>query len=106
MIIQFNTDKTINGDEKNSSYFNSIIEEELKRFSDHITRIEVHLTDENGNKEGLKDRRCLLEARIENRQPIAVTNHASTNEEAVTGALEKLKISLETIHGKVSTHQK
>jgi hypothetical protein len=101
MIIQFNTDKTINGDEKHRAYFIGLITEEFERFSDSITRIEVHLGDENGNKEGIGDIRCMLEARLKGRQPIAVTSHADTNDAAVSASIDKLKASLETILGKM-----
>ncbi|MDQ6813093.1 MAG: HPF/RaiA family ribosome-associated protein [Bacteroidota bacterium] len=104
MIIQFNTDKNIEGGEKFNTYFTSIIEDELSRFDDKVTRIEAHLTDENGSKEGQADKRCLLEARIQGRQPIAVSNTADTHEQAVEGAIDKLKASLETILGKMKNH--
>ena len=104
MIIQFNTDKTINGDEKRELHFNFLIEEALKRFQSHISRIEVHLSDENGNKKGMNDMRCLLEARIEGKQPIAVSCQADTIEASLSGALNKLKSSLETILGRMHSH--
>lgn len=104
MKIQYNTDKTINGEERNQDFFSSQIAEELNRYESQITRIEVHLSDENGTKEGLKDIRCLLEARIEGRKPIAVSNQADTIEVAVSGAIDKLKASLETILGKLQNH--
>ncbi len=100
MTIQFNTDKTINGDEGHSSYFTTQIADELSRFSSQITRIEVHLSDENGNNDGLNDIRCLMEARQEGKQPIAVTNQADTTEQAVSGAIDNLVALLETITGK------
>ncbi len=100
MTIQFNTDKTINGSEKHNAFFTSLLSEGLKRFSAYITRLEVHLSDENGKKDGLNDIRCLIEARLEGRQPIAVTNIANTHEQAVEGAMDKLKASLETIIGR------
>jgi ribosome-associated translation inhibitor RaiA len=101
MTIQINTDKNIEGSERCNDYFTSMIEEELSRFDDRITRIEVHLSDENGSKEGQADKRCLLEARLEGRQPIAVSNMADNHAQAVNGAIEKLKSSLETIIGKM-----
>lgn len=104
MKIQFNTDKSINGDERHQDHFTTIIVEALKRFQSHITRIEVHLSDENGKKEGLNNMLCLLEARIEGRQPIAVSCKAETIELAVKGALYKLKNSLETILGRMQNH--
>ena len=104
MIIQINTDKNIEGSERFNDYFTSIIEEELSRFEEKITRIEVHLSDENGSKEGQADKRCLLEARLEGRQPIAVSNTADTPEQAVNGAIDKLKATLETIVGLMKNH--
>jgi ribosome-associated translation inhibitor RaiA len=104
MIIQINTDKNIAGDERLESYLNTIIKDELSHFSDNITRIEVHLADGNSQKKGEDDKRCLIEARLENRQPIAVTSHANTVEAAVNDALEKLKASLETIEGRLKNY--
>lgn len=104
MIIQFNTDKTIHGDKKLQDFYTSQIIEELKRYQSHITRIEVHLSDENGKKDGLNDMRCLLEARLEGKQPIAVSNQADTVELAVSGAIDKLKNSLETMLGRIANH--
>jgi hypothetical protein len=106
MKSQFNTDKTISGNEKDQYYFTSLIEEGLKIFESHITRIEVHLSDENGKKEGLNDMRCLLETRMEGRQPLAVSCQADTVELAMSGAIDKLTASLETIIGRMQNHKK
>jgi ribosome-associated translation inhibitor RaiA len=104
MKIQFNTDKSINGDERSQDHFTTLIAEGLKRFDSHITRIEVHLSDENGKKEGVNNMLCLVEARMEGRQPIAVTCHADTVELAVNGAIDKIKASLDTIIGRMQNH--
>lgn len=104
MKIQFNTDKTINGEERNENHFTSLIEEGLKRYESHLSRVEVHLSDENGKKDGLNDMKCLLEARIEGKQPIVVSHQADKPELAVSGAVDKLKASLETIIGKMNNH--
>lgn len=100
MQIQFNTDKTISGDEKSQEYFTSLIANGLKRFDDHLTRIEVHLADENGDKSGTDDVRCTLEARMEGKQPTVVSNNAATVEKAVSGAIDKIKNALTTIIGR------
>ena len=42
----------------------ALISEELSRFSQQITRVGVHLSDEDGNKDGLSDKRCMLEATV------------------------------------------
>lgn len=104
MIIQFNTDKNINGDEEHELYFSARIEESLKRFESSLTRIEVHLSDVNSSKDGLNNKLCLLEARIEGMQPISVSCHADTIETSVDGALNKLKASLTTILGRLQNH--
>lgn len=101
MKIQFNTDKTIHWNQKHNDYFDLQIQEELKRFSSYITRIEVHLSDENGIKDGINDIRCLLETRLEGRQPFVVSTKANTLEEAVSGAIVKMKASLKTILGRL-----
>ncbi|WP_338358576.1 HPF/RaiA family ribosome-associated protein [Yeosuana marina] len=101
MNIQLNTDTNISGNERLENYINNTIIKELDRFSDHITRIEVHLSDENGSKNGQHDKRCLLEARLENRPPIAVTSNENTMEKAVSNSIKKLKRSMDTIYGRL-----
>lgn len=70
MKIKLNTDKNIPRDEHLENYLSSLISDELSRFSEHITRIEVHLADENGHKKGENDKRCVLEARLETDNPL------------------------------------
>lgn len=48
------------------------LESSVGRFSDRLTRVEVHFSDLNGGKKGPADKRCLLEARPTGRDPIAV----------------------------------
>jgi ribosome-associated translation inhibitor RaiA len=104
MTIQINTDKTLTGEKRSLDFFNSQITEALQRFESNITRIEVHLKDENGKKGGFNDVSCVLEARLEGRQPIAITNQADTLELAITGAIDKIKTAIETILGKIQKH--
>ena len=101
MQIQFNTDKNVTGSEDLIASSTSLISEELSRFSSQITRLEIHLSDEDGNKDGFNDKRCMVEARLSGMKPIAVTDRANTNEQAVLGAIDKLKTSLEKIIGRL-----
>jgi len=48
----------------------------------------------------MNDKRCMIEGRLGGKQPIAVTNQANTLEQAVAGAVDKLKSSLDTIIGR------
>ncbi len=104
MQIQFNTDKNGTGSEELIASSTSLILEELGRFSQQITRMEVHLSDEDGNKDGFNDKRCMAEARLAGMKPIAVTNHANTYEQAIFGAISKLKTSLEKITGRLKEY--
>jgi ribosome-associated translation inhibitor RaiA len=100
MNIQINTGHNIQGNEALIAKFSSIIKSSLSRMSDHITNVEVHMKDEDGNKKGKNDKRCMIEARLEGRQPIVVTDHASTLNEALDGALEKIISMIESILGR------
>ncbi len=104
MIIQFNTDNNVSGNDKHSAPLVALINDELNRFSDQITRVEVHLSDVNGDKVGQDDKQCMLEARLGGLKPIAVTHNANSHEEAVGGALEKMKTSLDRVLGKLRKH--
>ena len=104
MTIKINTDKTHSTDKRSTDFFIALINETLQRFESHITRVEVHLKDENGNKEGFNTVSCLLEARLEGRKPIAITNQANTIDLALNGAIIKIKNALKKILGKIQKH--
>lgn len=104
MIIQINSDKSVEWEKRSTDFFSDQITEALERFKSQITRIEVHLKDENGMKDGISDINCMIEARLEGRKPIAVNSKADTKELAVTSAIDKIKSSIETILGKNYKH--
>jgi len=101
MQIQVNTDNNIEGREQLASHVRSVVESTLNRFSDRITRVEVHLSDENGGKSGQADKRCMMEARIEGRQPTAVSHHAATVDQAIDGAADKLVSLIDSTLGRL-----
>ena len=90
MQVQINTGHNIQHDEALDAWIIEIVESALAHSSDHITRVEVHVSDENGRKSGQDDKRCMMEARLEGRSPIAATDHAATLGKAVNGAAGKL----------------
>ncbi|MES2309802.1 MAG: HPF/RaiA family ribosome-associated protein [Verrucomicrobiota bacterium] len=104
MKIQINTDHHIKAHEKTLHQAEDLVKNTLGHLSEHITRVEVHLSDENGKKAGDHDKRCLMEARLEKHQPIAVTQEAGTLDDALQGAAEKLKHALEHLLGRLSQH--
>jgi len=104
MQVQINTDKNIDGNERLENYITSEIKTTLSRFEDKITRLEIHFGDENSDKFSERDKRCMIEARIEKVAPIAVTEYSDTVEKAFHGALGKIKKSLTTHFDKIKTY--
>jgi ribosomal subunit interface protein len=102
MNIQVNTDHNIEGSAELNSYVQSSLAEAFARFKVAITRIEVHLSDENAGKTGGNDKRCLLEARISHHQPIVVSHHADTIHQAIEMASDKLLRALDSMAGKLT----
>lgn len=104
MTVQINTDNNVEGHARLKAYIAQELETALARFDDKVTRLEVHFGDENGDKSGVNDKRCLIEARPVNMQPVAVTHHADTTEKAFHGALDKIKKLLSTSFEKQKTY--
>jgi ribosome-associated translation inhibitor RaiA len=101
MQVQINSDHTIAGHENLVTYVKNIVESTLGRVSDHITRVEVHLSDENSHKGGRNDKRCVMEARLEGCHPMAVTHQAAILDQAINGAAEKLIRAIDRILGRL-----
>jgi ribosomal subunit interface protein len=102
MNIQVNTDNNIEGSSELNTYVETSLTEHFERFKNAITRIEVHLSDVNAGKTSANDKRCLLEARIANHQPIVVSHNADTIHQAIEAASDKLLRSLDSMVGKLT----
>jgi ribosome-associated translation inhibitor RaiA len=101
MQVLVNSDHNIHGTESVTARVESIVADAVDRFTDRITRIEVHLNDENGDKHGDRDKRCVMEARVAGLAPIVVRHQAPTLREAIDGAAEKLERALEHALGRL-----
>lgn len=101
MQIQVNSDNHIQSSIRLEEWVRTTIESTLERYEEDLTRVEVHLRDENGDKPGPHDMRCQLEARPKGRQPISVTHKADTLDQAIEGAATKLEHALEHMFGKL-----
>lgn len=82
--------------EEYSATLTTVMSEKLRRFSNQIKQIDVQLWDED---RGMNDKHCLLEAQLDGKRPVAVTDYANTHEQAIEGAVEKLKFSLDNLLG-------
>ncbi|MGY6550087.1 MAG: HPF/RaiA family ribosome-associated protein [Roseinatronobacter sp.] len=100
MQIQVNTDNTISGREDVVRFVEGVVTSKLGAVSGPITRVEVHLQDQNADKSGPDDKRCMIEVRLEGRQPVSATNTADTLQSAVTGAVDKMRNLLDRELGK------
>ena len=100
MLIEVRTDDNIQGSEQLSDHVKAVVHAALDRFGDRIRRIDVHLSDEVGNKAGHDDKCCMIEARRDGREPIVVTHRETTMDQAIHGAVHSLKHSIESAFGK------
>ena len=105
MQVQVNTDNNIQGRQALVEKAEAMIGSALEHFGSRITRVEVHLSDENSAKSRGDDKRCMLEARPAGHQPVVVTHVAATLEQALEGAAEKLERLLASTFGRLDEHK-
>lgn len=91
----------IEGSARLHAWVEAAVGERLERFDDFLTRVEVHVSDENGAKAGDDDKRCQIEARPKGHQPLSVSHKAASLDQAVDGAAEKMRHALEHLIGKL-----
>jgi hypothetical protein len=103
MLIEVRTDGNINGSEQFSDHVKALVLAALHRHGDRIRRIDVHLSDAVGNKTSHDDKRCVIEARRDGCEPILVTHQESGMDQAIHGAVQKLKKSVDSALGKESS---
>jgi ribosome-associated translation inhibitor RaiA len=101
MQVLVNTDASVEGRETLEQEVAAVVADALDRFERDITRVEVHLSDENAAKGGSNDKRCLMEARLAGHQPLAVSHKAPTMRLAVDGAAEKLQTAVGNTLGRL-----
>ena len=101
MQIQVNSDNHIESSIRLEEWVRTTVESTLERYEEDLTRVEVHIRDENGEKPGPHDIRCQMEARPKGHQPISVTHKADSLDQAVDGAAVKLDHALEHLFGKL-----
>ncbi|HEY5955095.1 MAG TPA: HPF/RaiA family ribosome-associated protein [Polyangiaceae bacterium] len=105
MQIQINTDSNVEGRERLAAYVNGVVEDALGRFRERLTQVELHLRDNDGHKGSLNHKSCMMSARLKGRQPIVVTNQGATMNDALSGAIDKLKRSLESEIDRLQEHR-
>ena len=106
MKVQVNTSNDIENKDALERWASDYLNEQLARFDQDLTSIEVQMTDENhAAKGGGVDKRCMLEARVTGRAPIAVNNYAPDQNLAFRGACDKLAHALDHAFGKLDRRE-
>lgn len=107
MQVNINSDSHIEVKEGAVEKWQEEVTASLARFSDWLTRIEVHLTDENSQAKGGADAiRCLMEARPAGKTPVSIDVRAGTVDQAVHQATATLERRLGTIVDKARTERR
>ncbi|AKJ27505.1 HPF/RaiA family ribosome-associated protein [Caldimonas brevitalea] len=107
MHVQLNTDHVIHGSLSLSQDVEQTVASALQRFDEQITRVEVHLNDVNGSeKTGPNDIRCMIEARVTGHEPVAVSDHAPTVDQALRSSVAKLQRALDSVVGRRNEHRR
>jgi len=104
MQIQINTDHHIDGSEARDAWARGVLESALAPWADQLSRVEVHFHVENAGHAGPGDMRCVIEARLNFRPPVAATHHADALDKALNGATHKLLRALEHAKGRADKH--
>lgn len=105
MQVIIDKSRNIEGSEGLSTHISSVVEATLHPMRDHITRVEVHVSDENGPKGAKKtkpdDIRCVMLARLQHHQPVSVSNHDASLHDSIHGAAHKLLRLVESTLGRI-----
>ncbi|MDD0841317.1 HPF/RaiA family ribosome-associated protein [Pseudomonas sp. Gutcm_11s] len=102
MQVQVRTNQ-IEGSARLQEWVSAEVTDRLEHFDELLTRVVVHISDENAHKSGSDDKRCLIEARPKGHQPISVTHKAEAMEQAIDGAAEKMRHALEHMTGRLES---
>ncbi len=102
MHIEVSTDNSIEGREAFTNLIKGLVDHDLAHFEDHVTRVEVHLSDAGTSASGQEEKHCMIEVRLKGQQPTVVKDAAATLEQATKGAAGKMKNLLESTIGKLS----
>jgi ribosome-associated translation inhibitor RaiA len=101
MKILITTDNHIVMKRERSQAVESEIDGAIERFERQLSRLEVHLSDQNADKGGDREIKCVIDAHIDGMKTVTATEYAATVDEAITGATEEMKRLLESTFSKV-----
>ena len=106
MQINVNTDRTIDKHQGLDEHVQSVVESSIGRFGEHISRVDVHLSNENKEKQADGGNYCMMEARVTGYQPIVVHDHAVNLHQAISNAGTKLARAIDSALGRLEDKKK
>jgi len=102
--VLINTDNATEGRERFVERVEATVRDRLSRYSDKLSRVEVHLSDVNGDRGG-NDKRCMIELRPNGLDPLVATDQADTIDAAINGAVGKSLAALDRTLGKLASRR-
>lgn len=105
MDIQINTSNNLEGRQAVTDRLEETVRSRLSRFEDRLTRVELHVGDENGDRSVGGDIRCQIEARPAGQGPVSVSDQSDSIDQATSGALAKMATALERAFGKTTNRK-
>ncbi len=104
--IIINSDSNLEVGEPEIAEIEQGLQSKLDRFEDKLTRVVVHLRDENADKtSGQNDKRCMIEARPEGMNSINVSHNAPSVDVAINHAARKLERLLDETFSQANDHR-
>lgn len=102
MEINVNTDNTIDRHQGLDERVRENVEGVVKRFEDHVRRVDVHLSNENSAKQEDGSNYCMMEARVAGYAPVVVHAHAENLHLSISNAASKLQRALDHALGRLN----
>ena len=106
MQINVNTDRTIQNHQGLDEHVESVVRGSIDRFGDHITSVEVHLSNENKEKHADGGNSVMMEARVRGYQPIVIHDHSDDLRQSIKNAGGKLARALDSAIGRLQDKQR
>ncbi len=92
MQVLLHTDPNTDGSHLMADHLTLVVKDAMQRFGGRITRVEAHLSDDNGQTKTSADEiHCMLDARLVGLDAIIVKEQAGNAHQAIEGAVRKLK---------------
>jgi ribosome-associated translation inhibitor RaiA len=101
MQINVNTDRTIEKHQGLDEHVETVVRDNVGRF-EQVHRVDVHLSNENSQKQLDGGNRCMMEAHVTGYAPVVVNEHAVNLHQAITQAGGKLKRALDSAIGRLN----